>query len=85
MILIENPNSKPKFKPSLNTCYRPDLYNKDECDKCEFRNYALCKNSPNYKNEKEIVSRDILLKIERRINMHIKIKYFNKQLEKIQK
>lgn len=49
----ENETTKIKFKPSFNTCYRPDLNYKNKCNECEFREYVLCKNSPNYEKAKK--------------------------------
>lgn len=46
-------DTKKTFKPSMGTCYRPDLVKKNQCDKCDFRKYVLCENSENYKKVKK--------------------------------
>lgn len=44
------PKNELGFYPSWDTCYRPDTFHKNQCDKCEYRKYVYCKNSENYKN-----------------------------------
>jgi hypothetical protein len=51
-----------RFRPSFGTCYRIDLFNKNQCDKCNFKEYVLCKFSPNYEKAKKEHQRQEKLK-----------------------
>jgi hypothetical protein len=44
---------KLQFKPSFSTCYRPDLNYRNKCKECNFKDFALCKEHPDYKKLKE--------------------------------
>lgn len=51
--MVMSEDSQLRFRPSFETCYRPDLQYKKKCNECNFRDYVLCKNSPNYEKAKE--------------------------------
>jgi hypothetical protein len=65
--MVMSEDSQLRFRPSFGTCYRIDLNNKNQCDKCEFKEYVLCKNSPNYQQAKEEMEKEEKQK-ERRNN-----------------
>jgi hypothetical protein len=49
----KEPNNKLGFYPSWDTCYRPDLARDKLCDKCKFRKYVYCRESPKYEKLKD--------------------------------
>jgi len=41
------------FIVSEGTCYQPNLFFAKKCNKCQYRKYVLCEESPNYKKSKD--------------------------------